>query len=98
MARELAAVGARVSYFAGFSAGASATIDPNLVHYRELAVLGSANATHADYAEAVRLLSSGALDLGGLVTHRFALGDVHAAFDAVRRRRGLKAAVLPGTG
>ena len=95
---ELAAVGARVSYFAGFSAGASATIDPNLVHYRELAVLGSANATHADYAEAVRLLSSGALDLGGLITHRFALGDVHAAFDAVRRRRGLKAAVLPGMG
>ena len=46
----------------------------------------------------MRLLSSGALDLGGLITHRFALGDVHAAFDAVRRRRGLKAAVLPGMG
>ena len=96
VAAQCAAIGGSVSCFAGFPAGAVAQIDPNLIHYRELTVSGSANATLADYAAAVTALSTGALDLSALITHEFALTEVDAALDAVQSRAGLKVAVLPG--
>ena len=71
-------------------------IDPNLIHYRELTISGSANATLEDYAAAVAALSTGALDLSPLITHEFPLTQVEAALDAVRSRAGLKVVVRPG--
>ena len=70
-------------------------IDPNLVHYRELTLSGSANATLDDYAAAVEALSSGRIDLSPLITHEYELSDVSDALDAVRPRAGLKVAVRP---
>lgn len=95
VAAQCARIGGHVSFFAGFPAGAMAQIDPNLVHYRELTVSGSANATLDDYASAVEALSSGCIDLSLLVTHEYALSDVASALDAVRTRAGLKVAVRP---
>ena len=97
-ALELAAIGGRVNYFAGFPKGKTASIDPNLIHYRELAVTGGSNARRADVRRAVELLSSGALDVGRLVTHRFPLAELDAAVTAVARRDGLKVAVMPAAG
>ena len=45
---------------------------------------------------AVELLSSGDLEVGSLVTHRFPLTQIDAAIAAVRERAGLKVAVVPG--
>ena len=95
VAARCARIGGHVSFFAGFPAGAMAQIDPNLVHYRELTVSGSANATLDDYASAVEALSNGHIDLSLLVTHEYALSDVASALDAVRTRAGLKVAVRP---
>ena len=94
-ALELAAFGGRVNYFAGFPKGSAATMDPNLIHYRELLVSGGSNARRADAARAVGLLSSGALDVGSMVTHQFPLSELDEAMAAVRQRRGLKVAVVP---
>ena len=91
-ALELAAFGGRVNYFAGFPKGSAATMDPNLIHYRELLVSGGSN---AHVARAVGLLSSGALDVGSMVTHQFPLSELDEAMAAVRQRRGLKVAVVP---
>ena len=95
-ALEVAAVGGRVNYFAGFPKGSKAVMEPNIVHYRELQVTGGSNARRADVRRAVELLSSGALDVGSLVTHRFPLTQIDAAIAAVRERAGLKVAVTPG--
>lgn len=94
-ALQLAAIGGRVNYFAGFTKGATAEIDPNLIHYREIAVSGSSNASRADVAQAVTLLSSGALDIRGIVTHQFPLIELDQAVTAVKERHGLKVVVLP---
>lgn len=94
-ALALAAIGGRVNYFAGFPRDSTAVMDPNLIHYRELVVTGGSNARRADVVQAVRLLSSGALDVGDLVSHTFPLDDLDEAVAAVRQRRGLKVAVLP---
>jgi zinc-binding dehydrogenase len=95
IAAQCARIGGHISFFAGFPAGAMADIDPNLVHYRELTISGSANATLDDYAAAVDALSSGRIDLSPLITHEYELPDVSDALDAVRTRAGLKVAVRP---
>ena len=95
VAIQCARIGGHISFFAGFPAGATAQVDPNLVHYRELTLSGSANATLDDYASAVDMLSTGSIDLSQLLTHEFALSDVSSALDAVRTRAGLKIAVRP---
>lgn len=98
IAAQCTAIGGYISCFAGFPAGTLAQIDPNLIHYRELTISGSANATLEDYAAAVAALSTGALDLSPLITHEFPLTQVDAALDAVRSRAGLKVVVRPGCG
>jgi len=98
LAPRCPAIGGYISCFAGFPAGTLAQIDPNLIHYRELTISGSANATLEDYAAAVATLSTGALDLSPLITHEFPLTQVEAALDAVRSRAGLKVVVCPGRG
>ena len=95
-ALEVAAIGGRVNYFAGFPKGSTAVMEPNIVHYRELQVTGGSNARRADVRRAVELLSNGALDVDSLVTHRFPLTQIDAAIAAVRERAGLKVAVVPG--
>ena len=95
VAIQCARIGGHISFFAGFPAGATAQVDPNLVHYRELTLSGSSNATLDDYASAVDMLSTGSIDLSQLLTHEFALSDVSSALDAVRTRAGLKIAVRP---
>ena len=95
IAAQCARIGGHISFFAGFPAGTMTQIDPNLVHYRELTISGSANATLDDYAAAVEALSSGRIDLSPLITHEYELSDVSDALDAVRTRAGLKVAVRP---
>jgi L-iditol 2-dehydrogenase len=47
------------------------------------------------YPRAVRLVAGGQVDVRSLVTHRFSLADVGAAFDAAVRRVGHKVVVEP---
>ena len=94
-ALQIAAIGGRVNYFAGFPKGSTALMEPNVIHYRELQVTGGSNARRADVRRAVELLSSGALDVASLVTHRCPLAEIDAAIAAVRQRAGLKVAVVP---
>lgn len=87
--------GGAVNYFAGFPAGQRAQIDPNLIHYRQISVVGSANARLEDHTAAVELISSGKMDLSSLVTHTFDLEHFDEALAAVRERRGIKVALIP---
>ncbi|MFN2119122.1 MAG: zinc-binding dehydrogenase [Anaerolineales bacterium] len=48
------------------------------------------------YPRAIRLVSSGAVDLRSLVTDRYPLGAIGEAFSAAQARKGLKVLVEPG--
>ena len=54
----------------------------------------AARYTSAAWAGVVELLNAGRLDLSGLVTHRFPLGDYAAAIDALRHPSGSRGKVL----
>lgn len=82
-ALELTTIDGRIDYSASFPKGETASIDPNLIHYHELAVTGRSNARWADVRRAAELLSSGALDVGRLVTYQFPLTELEAAVTTV---------------
>lgn len=92
---ELAAPGGRVSWFAGFPKGSRASIQPNTVHYEELAVSGGSNATRADVHDAVAMLAGGLLDETAIVTHTFGLDQWREAVEAAREHVGVKIAIDP---
>lgn len=88
----------RVSLFAGFPKDVSASIDANLVHYRELVVTGSSNSTTVEYADALRLIAERRVDVASLVTHRLPLADIDSALAVAGSPDAVKVAVLPGAG
>lgn len=94
-ALALARPGGRVNAFAGFPKGGTATLDPNLIHYGQLAVTGGSNSRRSDAADAVALMESGQIEVNSMVTHRFALEDVREAIEFQASGEALKIAVVP---
>lgn len=60
----------------------------------EIQILGTYIA-RGTFPLAVRLLESGRMDFGRLVTHRLALAHIHQGIDLLRRGEAVKVAVLP---
>jgi L-iditol 2-dehydrogenase len=87
----------RVSVFAGLADKGWAEIEANLIHYKEISLLGAANSGTADYERAVALISSGRIDAGRMVTHRFPLDQAAEAITSVAGGEGIKVAVLPNS-
>lgn len=94
-ALTLSARHGRVSLFAGFPADELAQMDANLIHYRELTVVGSSNSTVTDYHSAVDLLERGAVVVDPLITHRFTLDQYEQAVDTISAPDALKVAIIP---
>ena len=88
-------VGGRVNLFAGFAGTGECSIEANLIHYNEITVNGTTAATRHDYLTAVSLISSGRVDLKGLVTHRFGLEAFQSAYELQRSGDALKIAIAP---
>ena len=80
----------RISLFAGFPVGVSATIDPNAIHYKQIRVLGASESRRSDFAEALALVAEGRLDPSKIVTHRFPLEQYEEAFRVAADGSALK--------
>jgi L-iditol 2-dehydrogenase len=80
----------RISLFAGFPVGASATIDPNAIHYKQIRMLGASESRRSDFAEALALVADGRLDPSKIVTHRFPLEQYEEAFSVAADGSALK--------
>ncbi len=77
----LARKGGRVSLFAGFTAGVSAEIDPNVIHYNELIVTGASALKRSDYATAVQMVAKKEFGADQLISHEFSLQEIDKAFE-----------------
>lgn len=86
---------ARVSIFAGLAGTGESTIEANLIHYREIKLVGSANSDRRQYERAINLIQSGQIDAKRLVTHRFPLSKAAEAIEFVASGEGIKVAVVP---
>jgi L-iditol 2-dehydrogenase len=94
-ALTLARKHARVSLFAGFPTDELTAIDSNLIHYKELTIVGSSNSTIVDYQQAIGLIESGAINTARLVTHRFTVDQYEDAVDMINHPQALKVAIIP---
>jgi L-iditol 2-dehydrogenase len=94
--------GGRVVLFAGFGNRREATIDVNLIHYREISVVGSEwvgtppNQRRERYDQALALLVSGALPVERLVSARCSFDTVEAALSTRHNHQGFKTLFVPG--
>lgn len=90
---DLARKGGKVLLF-GVNAQATAHLAQSEITFKELQVLGTwlANAT---FPEAVRVLESGRLDVGGLITDTVPLDEIHSGLETLAAGEGVKIIVEP---
>ncbi len=80
--------------FSGLRAGdAHFVLDTDLVHYRELSIVGAYGSTAAQNSTALQLIASGKVPAGSLITKRLLLDDIEEEMNYVSQRKGLKAVV-----
>lgn len=72
--------GGRVVVFAGMPPGSTSLIDPNLVHYREIDVIGSSGSTPETQRDVLELISTGKLTVRDLISDVHPLDNWRAAF------------------
>ncbi len=85
-----------VNLFAGFSPGQSVALDPNLVHYGEIVLSGSQNATTDQYRRTLALLAS-VPHIDEVVTNRYDIEHAPEAYSSRLAMDGLKSLVeFPG--
>lgn len=90
----LAAKGGRVSLFAGFSKGEMGNLDVNAIHYDELRVIGAFGLSRRDFEDALQAIADGRIDVQSMVTHRYDLDEIGAAFAMAEGGGAMKVAIL----
>ena len=85
-----------INLFGGFPPNSVLDLDPNVIHYNELVLTGSQNATVAQYEQALKLLPQLG-DLRHIVSHSFTIDDAPKAYESRLELSGLKTEVVyPG--
>jgi L-iditol 2-dehydrogenase len=80
--------GGNLLIFGGLPHGNLWNMDPNEVHYKEITVYGSIDATIDDFKRAASM--AGQLDLDRFITHRLPLDGVKEGMEIMKKREGLK--------
>ncbi|WP_131742876.1 zinc-dependent dehydrogenase [Actinomadura roseirufa] len=94
---RMAARSGRISLFGGLPKDDPViSLDANLVHYRELTVVGANGSSPAHNATALAMIASGRVPVADLITHRLPLEELPAALGLVARGEAIKVTVEPG--
>lgn len=84
---EAAAKGGRVMVYAGiYPRNARITIDPNVFHNKEITLTGTVSQSKEDVLEAVRMISSGLVDMKPFVSRVFPFAQLNEALEASLHR------------
>ncbi|SDR27646.1 zinc-dependent dehydrogenase [Thermostaphylospora chromogena] len=95
-ALQMAARQGRISFFGGLPKDAPIIrLDSNLVHYRELTVVGANGSSPQHNGRALRLIADGAVPVADLITHRLPLDRVLDGIGIVTRGEAIKVTVEP---
>ncbi|MEV4890881.1 zinc-dependent dehydrogenase [Nonomuraea sp. NPDC055795] len=95
-ALPMAARQGRISFFGGLPKDDPIIrCDSNLVHYRELTIVGANGSSPAHNARALELIASGQVPVADLITHRLGLDDVLEAIALVSRGEAIKVTIEP---
>lgn len=65
------------------------------IMYREMEIVGSLGCRPVDYPPLIEMAAAGRIKVTELVSHRFPLEEINAAFDQLRQGVGLRSVVIP---
>jgi L-iditol 2-dehydrogenase len=86
----------RISFFGGLPKNDPfIRLDSNLVHYRELTIVGANGSSPGHNAEALRLIAEGAVPVADLITHRLPLSRVLDGIGLVSQGAAIKVTIEP---
>lgn len=95
-ALDLAAKGARLSYFAGLPKDKpTIEFDVNRMHYAEISLFGAFASNTPQYVEARDYMAAGKIDPDKFITATFPLEELVSNLEQSQRASGLKMVVLP---
>ena len=81
----------RINLFGGMPKGKELVeINTNLIHYNGIVLTGTTGASLEDYERALRLIEQGKIEVRSLITKRFPVEDIKAAFEYAGSGQGLK--------
>ncbi len=86
---------ARINLFGGLPAGSTVTLDTNIIHYKELIVVGAHGSLPRHHQLAIELIASGKIDMKPFISHRFDLDHVAEAFVTAEGHTGMRVVVKP---
>ena len=93
---QMAARQGRISFFGGLPKDNPViSLDSNLVHYRELMIIGANGSSPAHNRKALSLIADASVPVADLITHRLPLADVLNAIEIVSRGEAIKVTVEP---
>jgi L-iditol 2-dehydrogenase len=85
-----------VSFFGGLPKDSpEITVDANLVHYRELRIVGANGSSPAHNKAALELIASGQVPVADLITHRLPLPEIETALRVVASGEAIKVTIEP---
>jgi L-iditol 2-dehydrogenase len=95
-ALRMAARGGTVSFFGGLPRDRpTITVDANIVHYREVAIVGANGSSPAHNRQALELIAAGAVPVADLLTHRLPLERAVEGIHTVARGDAIKVTIQP---
>ena len=90
---NVARPGSSILLFSGYTYGTKIEIDPNKIHYREIQLHGSIDATIRDFNVAAKLLPK--LKMGDLISKEFPLSRIKEGFHESKSSDVVKVIVVP---
>jgi L-iditol 2-dehydrogenase len=69
-------------------------LDLDLVHYKELRLIGSYDSILAQYEEALALLNAGIIRVESLISHRLPVEQIQQGFEIARKQEGIKVLIV----
>jgi len=94
----LVGAGGHLILFASSPSNAKISLDPNLIHYKEVIITGSyGNGSKMDFVKAIDFISSKHVVVNPLTTHRLPLEELANGFRLIEERKGLRVVISPNT-
>ena len=86
---------ARVNLFGGLPAGSRVELDTNIIHYKELMVLGAHGSLPRHHRAALELIASDKLSMKPFLSHTYPLDEIRQAFAVAESHKGMRVVVHP---
>jgi len=95
-AQHMLARSGRLSAFGGLPKdNPMVSLDANLIHYRELTVVGANGSSPDHNKQALQMIASGKVPVDDLITVRLPLDSVHQAIETVAKGEAIKVTIEP---